>query len=418
MTAMKKTFSIILAVIMLIAVVPVSVSATEHATRTETLDLRNAEFRQDQANEAEGWSWDFETLTLTLDNAHFDCEDLPAIYLYENDVENKHYTTTIKLVGENLLESACKVQGGGVIDGQPATLRIQGEGELTVDSECEYGLMTVSNLYIDSGDVSLLHGQAWILNEFVMNDGKLTVNATETNEYHSQGADGLYILNNCIINGGTLDITAERSPIMVVGQDENKTGETKGLIFNGGDVTLRGGKDWIGAWAGITYPRDIVIETTGTITIENSRLGLYCGNGTIYYNKGVINNPQNLEFDYLLRNPDGEVILGKADYSAVDAALAKVPADLSVYTEESVAPLQTAIDAVDRELNVLDQEKVDEYAEAIEAALEGLEENSFMDKVAKFFEGLFDDETNCPFIKWIVNLFNTIVDFVTGLFVK
>lgn len=415
---MKKFLAVFIAALLLVCTVPFSASAAGTVTRTESLDLRKPEFRADRSNADEGWSWDFETLTLTLDNVHFDSNDLPAIYLYEDSMDygQSADTTTIVLIGENLLESACAVQGGGVIDGQPANLRIKGDGKLTVDSECRYGLMTVSSLYIDSGEVSLLHGQTWILGTFEMNGGKLTVNATETNESHSQGADGLYILDHCVINGGTLDLTAERSPITVVGNSVNNTGTTKGLIIKGGDITLRGGKSWIGAWVGATYDRDIVIETTGTITVENSAMGLYCAKGTIYYNKGVINNPQELSFANLLRNPNGEVVLGKADYSALDAFLSKVPENLDDYTPESVEALQAAIDAVDYELNLLDQAKVDEYVQAIEAALEGLEENSFFSKIEKFFENLFNGEGGCPVLDWLKRVIDIILAFFSGIF--
>ena len=63
----------------------------------------------------------------------------------------------------------------------------------------------------------------------------------------------------------------------------------------------------------------------------------------------------------------------KADYSKVDAAIAAVPADLSVYTDESVAALNEALANVDRNLTVLDQDTVDAYAEAINAAVAALE---------------------------------------------
>lgn len=62
-----------------------------------------------------------------------------------------------------------------------------------------------------------------------------------------------------------------------------------------------------------------------------------------------------------------------ADYSKVDAAVAAVPADLSVYTDESVAALNAALANVDRDLGKQDQAKVDAYAEAINAAVAALE---------------------------------------------
>lgn len=63
-----------------------------------------------------------------------------------------------------------------------------------------------------------------------------------------------------------------------------------------------------------------------------------------------------------------------ADYSAVDAALAKVPEDLSGYTDESAAALERAVAAVERELDVTEQDRVDDMARAIEAALDALKE--------------------------------------------
>lgn len=63
-----------------------------------------------------------------------------------------------------------------------------------------------------------------------------------------------------------------------------------------------------------------------------------------------------------------------ADYSAVDAALAKVPKDLSGYTDESAAALERAVAAVERELDVTEQDRVDDMARAIEAALDALKE--------------------------------------------
>lgn len=61
-----------------------------------------------------------------------------------------------------------------------------------------------------------------------------------------------------------------------------------------------------------------------------------------------------------------------ADYSAVDAAKAKIPSDLSVYTDDSVAALNTAVSAVVEGLDITRQGDVDSYAMAIEDAVAGL----------------------------------------------
>ena len=64
-----------------------------------------------------------------------------------------------------------------------------------------------------------------------------------------------------------------------------------------------------------------------------------------------------------------------ADYSAVDAAKAKIPADLSIYTQTSVAALNKAVNAVVEGLGKSKQEDVNAMAKAIEEAIEGLKEN-------------------------------------------
>lgn len=62
-----------------------------------------------------------------------------------------------------------------------------------------------------------------------------------------------------------------------------------------------------------------------------------------------------------------------ADYSAVDAALAKIPSDSSVYTEESWKAVENAKKAVVNGLDISEQETVDGFAADIEAAVAKLE---------------------------------------------
>ena len=67
---------------------------------------------------------------------------------------------------------------------------------------------------------------------------------------------------------------------------------------------------------------------------------------------------------------------GPADYSAVDAALKKIPSDLSLYTEESVKPVKEAEGRIQRGLLKKDQKTVDGYAEDLEKAIKGLEKKA------------------------------------------
>lgn len=63
-----------------------------------------------------------------------------------------------------------------------------------------------------------------------------------------------------------------------------------------------------------------------------------------------------------------------ADYSAVDAALAKIPADLTAYTDESVTAINNAKANVVRGKALANQSEVDAMAKAIEDAIKALVE--------------------------------------------
>lgn len=67
-----------------------------------------------------------------------------------------------------------------------------------------------------------------------------------------------------------------------------------------------------------------------------------------------------------------ENLLTPADYTKVEEAIEKIPADLSLYTEESVKALNTAKDAVLEDSRKNEQGTVDGWAKAIEDAISGL----------------------------------------------
>ena len=72
---------------------------------------------------------------------------------------------------------------------------------------------------------------------------------------------------------------------------------------------------------------------------------------------------------------NGQVLCGAepADYSAVEAAMAAIPTDLTVYTDESVAALNTAVDGVVRGKAFVSQANVNTMAQAIENAIAALQ---------------------------------------------
>lgn len=72
---------------------------------------------------------------------------------------------------------------------------------------------------------------------------------------------------------------------------------------------------------------------------------------------------------------NGQVFCGAepADYSAVEAAMEAIPTDLTVYTDESVAALNTAVDGVVRGKAFVSQANVNAMAQAIEDAIAALQ---------------------------------------------
>lgn len=71
--------------------------------------------------------------------------------------------------------------------------------------------------------------------------------------------------------------------------------------------------------------------------------------------------------------------LPEADYSKVDAAIASVPKDLTKYTDGTVKALQNALQTVVRGLKQNEQNRVDQMAADIEAAVKGLKEKTTSD---------------------------------------
>ena len=97
-----------------------------------------------------------------------------------------------------------------------------------------------------------------------------------------------------------------------------------------------------------------------------------------------------------------------ANYTAVNAALDKVPQDVSVYTDETVSVLQQAIDSVDTSLSIAEQSKVDDMAKAIENAIAALEykeaDYSKVDEAIAKADALNpDDYTNFSTVEAAVN---------------
>ena len=68
-----------------------------------------------------------------------------------------------------------------------------------------------------------------------------------------------------------------------------------------------------------------------------------------------------------------------ADYSAVEAAIAKIPSDFSGYTSSSIRAVNSAKNAVVWGMDSRHQEEIDAWAAAIESAVAALEKETGSD---------------------------------------
>ena len=163
-------------------------------------------------------------------------------------------------------------------------------------------------------------------------------------------------------------------------------------------LTDKNGGGWDGAELQIhrngEYWRSVTMKdrgTTGEKQVEKISLPYsdeYCYSffwqkGRDDYNNELYIDAPNITTNYyygygLSNSNSGDRLLrfNRGDYSAVTAAKNNVPADLSIYTEESVKAVRDAIDAVDDNLPGAQQATINAMAKAIEDAVIALEPNS------------------------------------------
>ncbi|MDY4434988.1 MAG: S-layer homology domain-containing protein [Candidatus Flemingibacterium sp.] len=153
-------------------------------------------------------------------------------------------------------------------------------------------------------------------------------------------------------------------------------GETiSDLPENGIDASSVSGITWISDNPAIT----IGAESGGKfpVTVNHSEKSVYVTiTGTIVWTNPHDDQSQptrTVKKTYNVRVVGTDPTLSEtADYSAVDAAIAKAPTDAEKYTAESFAALTSAIKAVERGLTKDDQARVDAFAKAILDAIDNL----------------------------------------------
>ena len=121
-------------------------------------------------------------------------------------------------------------------------------------------------------------------------------------------------------------------------------------------------------------------DSTVTILEEPVILSFYSASKQLWYERKatISKKDKTIVFDP-----------ADADYTAVDAAIASIPEDLSIYTEETAAAVTAARDAVVEGLNYKHQDEVDAMAAAINEAVAKLftkEDQAAVDNAKQLIE--------------------------------
>lgn len=153
----------------------------------------------------------------------------------------------------------------------------------------------------------------------------------------------------------------------------NDNNPDNGWIYKDGQTPLCGAEpaDYSAVYAALPkIPADLTVYTDETVAALNTAKANVV--------KGKVIAKQSEVDAWATAIEDAVVALEykSADYTKVDAALAKVPSDVNGYTDASVAALNAAIAAVDRTKNITEQTAVDAMATAIENAIAGLTRKS------------------------------------------
>ncbi len=135
-------------------------------------------------------------------------------------------------------------------------------------------------------------------------------------------------------------------------------------------------------------PKDLSIYTDETVAALNSAVN------AVDYNLDITQQSKVDGYAKAIKKAASDLTLKKSDLSALNSAIALVPTDLSVYTEESVAALEAILGEIDYELAESDQNYADECAESVKKAVENLKVEHWFIRLIKFI------------IRFFINLFN------------
>lgn len=384
---MKKTriFSTMLATVICMASLPAINVFAANQQRTTTLDLTVAGFQNDQKNEDEGWSWDADTLTLTLDNVDFSTGNKSSIKV------DGLKSTTILFKGENKLESSATIISRTDRGSKDTGLTLKGEAKeskLSLVEKDNSPSMDQPNITFESGTVDIQGGAAITLYTIKVMEAAVNIDTSEVAD--GGWNDGLYANGSVEIYGGDVNINAGRAGILVVGigAPEPKTG----LIIKDGKVDINA------KLADIYLGTDNIkngLISGGDITLGGD-IGIFLNDCEKCEIKGGTFHTDECEKPFAVHRDSSAVFeYAKADYTELDKAEEAAKA-LNKDNYVDFTAVEKALEAIDRTKNLTQQSDVDKMAKDINDAVEALVYKSAdyteLDKAEKAAKALNKDD--------------------------
>ena len=384
---MKKTriFSTMLATVICMASLPAINAFAANQQRTTTLDLTTSEFQNDQKNEDEGWSWDADTLTLTLDNVDFSTAKKSCVIVDGEKVTNIVFSGDNKMTsGTTVISRKGSAKDTGVVlsgKTKDSVLNLEETGNLPV--------MDQPNITFESGTVDIQGGAAITLYTIKVMEAAVNIDTTMADPEDGWN-DGLYANGSIEIYGGEVNVKAGRIGLFVVGigAPEPKTG----LIIEDGKLDINGKLADIYVGSGNT--KNAVISG-GDITLGGN-IGIFLYDCEKCEIKGGTFHTDECEKPFAVHRDSSAVFeYAKADYTELDKAEETAKA-LNKDNYVDFTAVEKALEAIDRTKNLTQQSDVDKMAKDINDAVEALVYKSAdyteLDKAEKAAKALNKDD--------------------------
>ena len=360
---MEKTriFSTMLATVICMASLPAINVFAANQQRTTTLDLTTSEFKNDQKNEDEGWSWDADTLTLTLDNVDFSTAKKSCVIVDGEKVTN------IVFSGDNKMTSGTTVisRKGSAKDTGVVLSGKTKDSVLNLEETGNSPSMDQPNITFESGTVDIQGGAAITLYTIKVMEAAVNIDTTMADPEDGWN-DGLYANGSIEIYGGEVNVNAGRIGLFVVGigAPEPKTG----LIIENGKLDINGKLADIYVGSGNT--KNAVISG-GDITLGGN-IGIFLYDCEKCEIKGGTFHTDECEKPFAVHRDSSAVFeYAKADYTELDKAEETAKA-LNKDNYVDFTAVEKALEAIDRTKNLTQQSDVDKMTKDINDAVAAL----------------------------------------------